>query len=55
MTAVKDAECRGKVTSNNGQEFAGHEEMAEQLEADFYFSVPIHPGSVAPMKMQIGR
>lgn len=28
------------ITSDNGREFAGHEEIAEQLNADFYFAHP---------------
>ena len=28
------------ITSDNGREFAGHEEIAEQLQADFYFAHP---------------
>lgn len=28
------------VTSDNGREFAGHEEIAAALEADFYFAHP---------------
>lgn len=28
------------ITSDNGREFAGHEEIAEQLKADFYFAHP---------------
>ena len=28
------------ITSDNGKEFAGHETIAEQLQADFYFAHP---------------
>ena len=28
------------ITSDNGREFAGHEKIAEQLNADFYFAHP---------------
>ena len=28
------------ITSDNGREFAGHEEIAKQLQADFYFAHP---------------
>ena len=28
------------ITSDNGREFAGHEEIAKRLEADFYFAHP---------------
>lgn len=30
------------ITSDNGKEFAGHEEMAAKLEIDFYFAKPYH-------------
>jgi IS30 family transposase len=30
------------ITSDNGKEFAGHEEIATQLEIDFYFAKPYH-------------
>ena len=29
-------------TADNGKEFAGHQEIAEALEADFYFATPYH-------------
>jgi IS30 family transposase len=28
------------ITSDNGREFAGHEEIAKRLKADFYFAHP---------------
>jgi IS30 family transposase len=28
------------ITSDNGREFAGHEEISKQLGADFYFAHP---------------
>ncbi|MEO8418530.1 MAG: IS30 family transposase [Methylophilaceae bacterium] len=28
------------ITSDNGREFARHEEIAKQLQADFYFAHP---------------
>ncbi len=28
------------ITSDNGREFAGHEEIAQYLQADFYFAHP---------------
>lgn len=49
--AVEQAACRklkphaGKVqtiTSDNGREFANHQQIAESLEADFYFAHPYH-------------
>jgi IS30 family transposase len=30
------------ITSDNGREFAGHEEIARELEIDFYFAKPYH-------------
>jgi transposase, IS30 family len=36
------AECVYTITSDNGREFAAHEEIAEALEADFYFAHPYH-------------
>jgi IS30 family transposase len=30
------------ITSDNGREFAGHEQIANTLEADFYFARPYH-------------
>ncbi len=30
------------LTADNGKEFAGHEEIAKELEADFYFAKPYH-------------
>ena len=30
------------ITSDNGKEFAGHEEIAAELEIDFYFARPYH-------------
>ena len=30
------------ITSDNGKEFAGHQEIAEALEIDFYFAHPYH-------------
>ncbi len=33
------------ITADNGKEFAGHETLAEQLEASVYFAHSILPGS----------
>ena len=30
------------ITSDNGREFAGHEEIAKELKIDFYFAKPYH-------------
>lgn len=30
------------ITSDNGKEFAGHEEIAKELDIDFYFAKPYH-------------
>ncbi len=30
------------ITADNGKEFAGHEEMAEKLNASVYFALPYH-------------
>jgi len=34
------------ITSDNGREFAGHEEIVKRLKADFYFAHHTHHGSV---------
>lgn len=48
---VEDAACRKlarhkdrvqTITSDNGREFANHEQIARSLEADFYFANPYH-------------
>lgn len=36
------AACVHTITSDNGREFAAHEEIAEALAADFYFAHPYH-------------
>ncbi|SEB04391.1 hypothetical protein SAMN05443667_116108 [Flavobacterium gillisiae] len=39
------------ITSDNGKEFAMHQEIAKALEMDFYFANPYSPWSVGHMKI----
>lgn len=43
ITALQPlAQCVHTITSDNGKEFAAHQDIAKQLDADFFFATPYH-------------